>query len=623
MIGLFGFYRADRSDRSVDISSMRASVAEPLVCETIEVDGAAFGRAAHGAQRSGGIAQAGNFSVLLCGEIFNLEDFGDLNPAPENATMLILRLAAAGQLDRLADVNGQFCALLYDAEYHRLSLITDRLASFPLHYWQKDGELVLATQLYTLIAHPRVPRRADAGALAQLFTMQRTIGRTTPLADVSAMPAACIMEFDAAGRRERFYWKLAWRAPDFSLRDGAELLAGAFRKALERQTSGPRVGLLLSGGFDSRIVLAADDKRCMSSWTTASYDANPELALARELAARFGSEHHALIVEPKDTLQVIDRTVIESSGLYPASTPMSAFLPTVGAQCDSILSGHGLDYTLRGYYLPSRFVEIAGSRTRLPTLRPISRRPTGADVLGNLRQGPPRAVIQRLVSAGFRDQWQRGLATAMEETLAPWLDSDEPYNAWDGFILHAVSKHYAFTGMMAVRAVGDLRLPAFDNDVFDIYLRMPPAWRCSGRMTQLALQHLSPMAYRMANANTHFRAGLHPWLEVAALMGRAALRRLHLYPRPKAPSALHSTGSWQNLAALYRQEPLHRAHFQKIRDRVDGLSFGILDHDNMRDCIDAHLDGRANHTKLMRQLLTHDSWVRMFGIDSSTAAAGA
>ena len=133
--------------------------------------------------------------------------------------------------------------------------------------------------------------------------------------------------------------------------------------------------------------------------------------MARELAARFGSEHHALIVEPKDTLQVIDRTVIESSGLYPASTPMSAFLPTVGAQCDSILSGH---YTLRGYYLPSRFAEIAGSRTRLPTLRPISRRPTGADVLDNLRQGPPRAVIQRLVLAGFRDQWQHGLETAME-----------------------------------------------------------------------------------------------------------------------------------------------------------------------------------------------------------------
>ena len=90
---------------------MRAGVAAPLMCETIEVDGAAFGRAAHGAQRSGCIAQAENLSVIVCGEIFNLEDFGDFRPVPENAAMLILRLAAAGQLDRL-DMTGMFAGLL-------------------------------------------------------------------------------------------------------------------------------------------------------------------------------------------------------------------------------------------------------------------------------------------------------------------------------------------------------------------------------------------------------------------------------------------------------------------------------------------------------------------------------
>ena len=138
---------------------------------------------------------------------------------------------------------------------------------------------------------------------------------------------------------------------------------------------------------------------------------------------------------------------------------------------------------------------------------------------------------------------------------------------------------------------------------------------------QFALEKISPAAYRMANANTGFRLGLHPWLEVGALMGRAALRRLRLVRRPAAPSAFHSTGSWQNLATLYRDEPLHRAHFQAIRGRLDGLSFGVLDHDSLGACIDEHLDGRINHSKLMRQLLTHDSWVRTFAIDSATAAA--
>src|SRR3546814_6472202 len=180
----------------------------------------------------------------------------------------------------------------------------------------------------------------------------------TSVAGVQALPAACIWEIDRDGQRERRYWELGWRKPDLSPTEGAELLADAFRGALGRQTSGARTGLLLSGGVDSRIALAAAPRGTLSCWTTASYAENPELALARRTAEMFGAEHHPLVISPADTLAVLDRTVIESNGLFTASTPMSVFLPSVGAACENILTGHGLDCTLRGSYLPSRFVEI-------------------------------------------------------------------------------------------------------------------------------------------------------------------------------------------------------------------------------------------------------------------------
>jgi len=286
----------------------------------------------------------------------------------------------------------------------------------------------------------------------------------------------------------------------------------------------------------------------------------------------------------------------------------------VRAACDTLLSGHGLDYTLRGYYLPSKFLEIGGSRTRLPTLRAIAERPTGADVLNNLRQGPPRETIDRIVSPAWRGPWWKGQEEAMQTVLAPWLDSAEPYNAWDAFILHAVSKHYAFTGMLSVRAAANLRLPAFDAEVMDVYLRMPPAWRCAGRPVQLALRAVSPALARLPNANTHFRADLHPWLEIAALVGRGALRRVGLAGRPEVPSSMHSAGSWQDIPGLFRDDPGHRARFTQIRDNLDALGFGLFDLDQLKGCIDEHLDGRGKHTKLLRQLLTHEAWVRQFGI---------
>lgn len=615
MIGLFGLFRGDPA-APADLGAMAARHRAGYAIHAPAGQGAAIGRAAHAQDTSRGLAMAEGVTVATLGDIYNARTLSpragadDYDPAPA-----ILDLYRAGKLDRLAEANGQFCAAIYDAPAHRLTLVTDRHALHPLHVWRSGGEIVFGTIIYVLLGDTRIPRKANREALAQLFTMQRTVGEYTSVAGVEALPAACIWECDRSGVRERRYWALAWRAPDFDREGCSRALDAAMRAATQRAVSGGRAGLLLSGGVDSRWVLGAAPKGSLACWTTASFAENPELALAKKTAALCGAEHHAAIVAPEETLAVQDATVIESNGLYPASTQFSVFMPPVGAQCHTLLSGHGLDYTLRGYYLPSKFLEFGGSRTRLPALRPISERPTGADVLGNLRQGPPRETIERLVRAECRDFWWKSQEDAMQRVLAPWLASDDPYNAWDAFILHAVSKHYAFTGMMSVRAAANLRLPAFDSEVMDVYLRMPPAWRCAGRPVQLALRAVSPALAHLPNANTHFPADLHPWLEVAALVGRGVLRRAGLARRPDVPSAMHSAGSWQDIPGLFRNDPGHRARFQGMRDNLDALGFGLFELDQLRACIDEHLDGRRKHAKLLRQLLTHESWVRLFGID--------
>jgi asparagine synthase (glutamine-hydrolysing) len=616
MIGIFGLYH-ESSSQPADAGPLVATLPPRYVVEAVAGIGAVLGRVSHRRGLGGGCATSkdGSFHTVVCGEIFNLPDFRDLGEGLSTAADLIVRLAQRGSLDRLKDANGQFCAAVYDRTRHRLSLITDRLATHAIHVWRQGGEVVFATHLHTLVGDPRIRRRADPNAIAQLFTMQRTIGRATPLAGVTALPAACIHEIDGAAGNERRYWALQWKQPDFSPAEGGRLLADALRHAVARQTAQGKMGLLLSGGVDSRMVLASAAGGSLACWTTASYPDNPELALARRIADTLGAEHHAAIVPPEATLDVLDETVRASGGLYPASTSVSVFMPQVAKGCEVALTGHGLDYTLRGYYLPARFAELAGSRTRLPSLRPIARRPTGGDILANLRQGPPRSTIERIVKPEAQDRWWQGQVEAMDEVLRAWLDADHPYNAWDAFILHAVSKHYAFTSMMAVRAEVELRMPAFDNEVFELYLRMPLAWRCSGRLVQLALRQFGPDVARIPNANTGFRADLNPWLEIAGLLGRGALRRLGVLRRGAVPSSSHSQGSWQNVGELYRCDPAHRERFLAIRKRLDALTFGLMDAGALASCIDAHLDGTAGHAKLMRQILTHDAWARVFRIE--------
>lgn len=616
MIGIFGRRAADPSAQ-IELKSFAATIPSRYKVDAPAARGGGLGLAAHPEGFVCGRARsASGAEIVLTGAIFNLSDLTEGNDRIKTGADLIGHLYETDRLAQLANANGQFAAAIYDARRHRLVLITDRMATTAIHVWRQGGETVFATQLYTLLGDRRIVRRADPRALAQLFTMQRTIGEITPIEGVTGLPAACIATLDEHGESRKAYWHLAWNSQGFNENEGAARLADALRQAVARQAIGRQNALLLSGGVDSRMVLAAAPRGKLSSWTTASYEANRELELARDIARIFGSEHHALIVDPADTLAVNDDTVVESGGLYPASNPMSAFLPKVGNACDVVLTGHGLDYTLRGYYLPTRFAKIGASKTRLPLLRSIPAHPTGKDVFESLRQGPPRETVERIVRPGNSFEWWKSQEDDMERVLRPWLDSSDPYNAWDAFILHAVNKHYAFTGMMAARVVADLGIPAFDNGVLEVYLNMPPVARVSGRLVHKAIRLLAPEITSLPNANTHFPADLHPWLEVGALFLRAALRRLGVAQRTVLPSQSHSEGSWQNLDSLYREEQGHRNRFLAIRGRLDALSLGVLSADGLAACIDEHLEGRASHVKLLRQLLTHDAWVRRFEIEA-------
>ena len=617
MIGIFGLRRSDRS-APADSGVFGATVPARYVVDAPQGLGGAVGAASHAGGFPPGRARGkrSGAEVIVTGAIFNIVELSGGQPGIATAAELIATFYDDDELDRLKDANGQFAAAIYDGARHRLTLITDHMGTTAIHVWRQGREVAFATQLYTLLGDRRIARRPNPAAIAQLFTMQRTIGEATPIAGVMSLPAACIATLDDGGEHRHSYWQLAWRPGGFDDDEGAAMLESALRRAVARQSIGKRNGLLLSGGVDSRLVLAAARRGGLSGWTTASYAGNPELALARDVASLLGAEHHTLIVDPADTLAVNDDTVVESGGLYPASNPMSAFLPRVGEDCDVVLTGHGLDYTLRGYYLPTRFLNIGASHTRLPMLLPIPARPTGRDVFNALRQGPPRSTIERIVRPERKDEWWRSQEDSVGEALKFWLGSDTAYNAWDAFILYPVNKHYAFTGMMAARAVADLAIPAFDNEVLRIYLGMSPQMRISGRLVHKTLRQFTLALGALPNANTGFRADLHPWLEVGALLGRAGLRRLGLANRVALPSQSHSEGSWQNLNNLYREEPGHRRRFEEIRGRLDSMTCGVLRSDGLATCIDEHLDGRSNHAKLLRQLLTHDAWVRRFGIEA-------
>ena len=90
MIGLFGSYRSNR-EISPDISKMRATIPDSYTCEVFSHPGCNLGRVSHGIERSGSTAQLDDLTVVLSGEIYDLDVCSDLIPNPANSLALYPR----------------------------------------------------------------------------------------------------------------------------------------------------------------------------------------------------------------------------------------------------------------------------------------------------------------------------------------------------------------------------------------------------------------------------------------------------------------------------------------------------------------------------------------------------
>ncbi len=552
--------------------------------------------------------------VALDGEI--LDDGLD----GQSPSAHVAELYAAQELDKLAWLNGSFAVAIYDPARATVVAASDRFGSRSLFIWHDGVRLSIASRLAVLLADDRVPRRLSGQGITELLRFQRTVGDHTQYADIRALPAAAVWLFADGRVTRRQSRRLAWRRPDFDQREGAQLLAAAMRRATARAATAAMPGLLLSGGLDARwvMVCARAEGRTLSCLTTATHD-NDEVAIARASAARARMSFRFVRTPPDSLPTVFDAATVASDGLFQAPINLYGLLPAAAAEHDVLLSGHGLDYTFRGYYLPCKSIRLGRSTTRLPMLQPV---PDGrpATVLASLRVSPAAAVAGRLLRGAMAEAWDDRAESAMATALA-YADIEDPYNAWDAFILHCLGRHYAYSDFVAMQSVVGHRAVCFDHAVFDLYLAMPPAWRASGRMAHAAMMAVGADLMGLPDANSGV-AARHPFgTQLALAYGRAALRRLGLLRTGPLGAAAETRGSWADYGVLLRANADIRARAENLATNAALLDSGMFDAAGVRSVVADHMAGRANHKRVLFQLMTLASWLGTHGYDRADLAA--
>lgn len=257
----------------------------------------------------------------------------------------------------VAGLNSDFAGVIHHRNKGEVSLFTDRLGSRPIYYTRADdGALVFSSLLQSLSNHPHVSVELDPEFLREFIHYGRSLGIYTPFEDVYQLPPASVMTFDVEGRKidEWTYW---WPKPSpenksFSnyVSEFAQTLETVVR---ERLPSEGQAGLLLSGGIDSRAILAAAHGELIGFHMNEPIDRNKEEWVARRAAEVAGANFRFLERYADYYPSVLSKikTISNLNGIFTHAHAIG-FSENINTESNYLFCGQYSDTLINGTYVP-------------------------------------------------------------------------------------------------------------------------------------------------------------------------------------------------------------------------------------------------------------------------------
>jgi asparagine synthase (glutamine-hydrolysing) len=535
---------------------------------------------------------------------------------------------------------------LWDRQKRQLSLVRDRFGEKPLYYGWVGGDLVFASELKAVRAHPRFDAAIDRGALS-LYAARNYI--PAPLSiyrGIYKLEPGCILTVDPAGLANAAKEPLRaghqsaglsvsryWSYRDV-LRNGLadpitdedqalEELESVLARAVTSQSiADVPVGAFLSGGIDSSTVVALYQKYSPQRVRTFTIGFD-ELAFneaddARAVARHFGTEHHERIVTAKDAQQVIPALPQMYDEPFADSSQIPTFLVSQFAreQVTVALSGDGGDELFGGY---NRYFGTARLWSRLKLL-PSPLRALAAASLSRV----PAPAWDRLGGAVTRGRTPPSFGLKVRKSLRSVINANSLDDVYRQFL-----DEWAGEGSPVVGGAAQSEACAFDLDLqsdapdalrmmyCDALSYLPDDILCKVDRASMAVgleAHVPFLDHRVAA----LAARIPMSMKIQGGSGKRILRKLlyreapqRLFERPKAGFAV-PVGAWM------RGEL--REWAEDLLEPAVLRSQGWFDTDLVLRRWRDHLSERQDSTQALWGVLMFQAWLRDQSAERAAAA---
>lgn len=412
------------------------------------------------------LSHDGRYVMAYNGEIYNHADIRKKLLAEgkvlafrgtSDTETLLEAIAAYGLTDALKMAKGMFAIALFDRKEHVLFLARDRVGEKPLYYGilkddiknrETDGSFVFGSDLNSIASLDGFTNPVNVDILGDYmrygyipapYSIYRGIWKLepgkilkvkSPFDKPEIFTYWSVMETAVLGQKNLFRG---------SETEAAQELERLLRNAIAGQmVADVPVGAFLSAGIDSSTVVSlmqAQSTQKIRTFTVGMGEEQfNEAPIAKEIAARLGTEHTEVYITEEDAKSVIPSL----AGMFGEPFADSSQIPTylvsrmTREHVTVSLSGDGGDELFCGYNTYYSIERIWNRTKKIPY--PLRRAASGPlEMLARLRKNGALATRARLLGAGsIEDMYLRSeIGEGLELVRKSPVGESPGFGPWD------------------------------------------------------------------------------------------------------------------------------------------------------------------------------------------------
>lgn len=396
-----------------------------------------------------------------------------------------------------ARCRGEFTAVAIDTEQQRAVVVNDRFGRRLAYIHTANGSLQVSTDIRGLFENGLAEPALNRSYLATLLRLNKVRpGTTTLFSGIRVLPPASCLEVDFGAEpktRERIYYCHSFDREDELPPDWHDGIIDCIRSSMERamDRAGGPVGVTLSGGLDSRLLVAAAPPERRRRMVAASYglEGSTEAAIARRVGRVAGINVRNVPIGPDDYLSLAEEAPAKNEE-YDIFVQAAQALPgrNLAHDTDYIMSGWDLDIGLRGLYTDDEVMGL-GDLGAVP------------ETIFRKWELFSREELKLLLKPEFHRAYGDGPDDAVRAALAE-VPGESPVKRYLGFIFQYEKQRLLMLRSRFIRHELETVTPFYDEELQAMLATVPEHRRANNRLFQELFARLDPALLELTYQRT-------------------------------------------------------------------------------------------------------------------------